>query len=130
LFFDRVKTILVVDDEESILKLMRLSLSSPGCVVLTAQSSDEAFESSRQYREQIHLLVTDIKMDPYMSGAELAQCMRQLRPGIKVLYVSGFPLEGAALSEVESGEADFLSKPFTPRELLAKANPILEQAPV
>lgn len=125
-----VKTILVVDDELPILELIRLALSTASCTILIASSSDEAFQASRQYREEIHLLVTDIKMDPYMRGEELAQCMRQLRPGIRVLYVSGFPLEGAALAEVESGEADFLAKPFTVKDLLAKASPILEQAAV
>ena len=119
---------MVVDDEEPILGLIKGILSAPDCTILTARSSDEAFQASRQYREQIHLLVTDIKMDPFMSGAELAQCMRQLRPGIKILYVSGFPLEGEALAEVEMGEADFLAKPFNAIALKDKARPMLWRA--
>jgi CheY-like chemotaxis protein len=76
--FILVRTILIVDDEESILGLMKKALTAADCTILTARSSDEAFQVSRYYRERIHLLVTDIKMDPYMSGSELAQCMRQL----------------------------------------------------
>ncbi len=63
---------------------------------------------------------TDVKMDPFMTGFQLAQCLRLMRVEIKVLYISGFVEDEMVRWEVESGVAAFLQKPFRPQELLEK----------
>ena len=83
---------------------------------------------SSVYKEEIGLLVTDVKMDPFMTGFQLAQCLRLMRVEIKVLYISGYVEDEMVRWEVESGVAGFLQKPFTPAVLLAKIRSMLAPA--
>jgi len=119
------KTILVVDDEDSIRNLAALVLENDGYQVLKAQHSDEALLLLDSYKEPVHLLLTDVKMDPFLTGCELAKCIRLLRPDIGVLYISGFPNNPMVQQEVMEARASFLAKPFTPRDLLEKVRTAL-----
>ena len=83
-------TILVVDDEKLIRDLVVMILEGEGYHVLLAEHSDDALIQLDEFQQPIHLLLTDLKMDPYMDGCELAKCIRLLRPEIRVLYISGF----------------------------------------
>jgi len=119
------KTILVVDDEDSIRNLAALVLENDGYQVLKAQHSDEALLLLDSYKDQVHLLLTDVKMDPFLTGCELAKCIRLLRPDIGVLYISGFPNNPMVQQEVLEARAAFLAKPFSPRDLLEKVRTAL-----
>jgi len=119
------KTILVVDDEDSIRNLAALVLENDGYQVLKAQHSDEALLLLDSYKEPVHLLLTDVKMDPFLTGCELAKCIRLLRPDIGVLYISGFPNNPMVQQEVMETRAAFLAKPFSPRDLLEKVRSAL-----
>jgi len=119
------KTILVVDDEDSIRNLAALVLENEGYQVLKAQHSDEALLLLDSYKEPVHLLLTDVKMDPFLTGCELAKCIRLLRPDIGVLYISGFPNNPMVQQEVMETRAAFLAKPFSPRDLLEKVRSAL-----
>src|SRR5690606_15603805 len=110
------KTILLVDDEDSIRNLAALVLEGDGYKVLKAQHSDEALILLDSFKETVHLLLTDVKMDPYMNGCELAKCVRLMRADIGVLYISGFSGNAMVQQEVEESKAAFLGKPFSPRE--------------
>jgi two-component system cell cycle sensor histidine kinase/response regulator CckA len=122
------KTILVVDDEDSIRNLAALVLENDGYQVLKAQHSDEALLLLDSYKEPVHLLLTDVKMDPFLTGCELAKCIRLLRPDIGVLYISGFPNNPMVQQEVMETRAAFLAKPFSPRDLLEKVRSALVSA--
>lgn len=118
-------TILLVDDEDSIRNLAAMVLEGQGYRVLKAQHSDEALILLDGYKEPVHLLLTDVKMDPFLSGSELAKCIRLMRPDIGVLYISGFSSNAVVQQEVEEARAAFLAKPFTPKDLLEKVKSIL-----
>jgi CheY-like chemotaxis protein len=118
-------TILVVDDDKAVLDIVSAALGGAGYRVLSAQNSDNALDISAGWQEEIHLLVTDVKMDPSMTGFQLAQCLRLMRVELKVLYISGFVEDEMVRWEVESGLADFLQKPFPPSDLVARVGSIL-----
>ena len=113
-------TVMVVDDDESIVHLVSGMLETEGYRVLKARHSDEALDISAAYKEDIDLLVTDVKMDPFMTGFQLAQCLRLMRVEIKVLYISGFVEDEMVRWEVENAVAGFLQKPFRTQGLLEK----------
>ncbi|HZQ82745.1 MAG TPA: ATP-binding protein [Gaiellaceae bacterium] len=108
----RAGRVLFVDDEEAVRKVARTALARAGHEPLLAAGGPEALRILTD-GEPIDLLVTDLSM-PEMSGVELAQRARELRPDLPVLYVSGYSDKHAA------PEADVLEKPFTPRELNAR----------
>ncbi|HKP95514.1 MAG TPA: response regulator [Fibrobacteria bacterium] len=113
-------TVMVVDDDEAIVNLVSGILESAGYRVLKARHSDEALDISSVFKDEIDLLVTDVKMDPFMTGFQLAQCLRLMRVEIKVLYISGFVEDEMVRWEVENAVAGFLQKPFHPQILLEK----------
>lgn len=119
------KAILVVDDEDSIRDLAAQVLESEGYRVLKARHSDEALLLMDAHRESISLLLTDVRMDPFLNGFELAKCMRLLRPDILILYISGFTENAMVQQEVEDQRAAFLPKPFSPRDLVEKVQGVL-----
>lgn len=118
-------TILVVDDDPAILEIVSGIIGAAGYNVLKARHSDEALDISAGWKGDIQLLVTDVKMDPSMTGFQLAQCLRLMRVELKVLYISGFVEDEMVKWEVESGVASFLPKPFLPQALLERVRQIL-----
>jgi FixJ family two-component response regulator len=118
-------TVMVVDDDQAVLHLVAGILEGEGYRVLQARHSDEALDLSAAYKDDIDLLVTDVKMDPFMTGFQLAQCLRLMRVEIKVLYISGFVEDEMVKWEVESRVATFLQKPFPQQELLEKVRTVL-----
>ena len=122
------KTILIVDDEDAIRNLAALVLEAEGYQVLKARHSDEALLLMDTHRDDINLLLTDVRMDPYLNGCELAKCMRLLRPDIQVLYISGYTHNAMVQQEVEDQRAYFLPKPFSPRDLVEKVHAVMSGA--
>jgi DNA-binding NtrC family response regulator len=106
------KTILVVDDDAAILQFVS-RLLTVNYHVLTAQRGTEALQQSKDYKGEIHLLLSDFQM-PGMSGVEVATKMTVGRPDLKVLLMSGFPEGMLVLNE----GWHFLPKPFIPSQLL------------
>jgi len=128
-----MKTILAVDDEAHILHVVSLKLQNAGFNVVTANDAEEAFEAATgpmagAAGAAIDLLITDYQM-PGMSGLDLARKLHA-EPGKKHLPVLMLTAHGLALEQVELGQAGInvcLSKPFSPRELLARVHELLEQ---
>ena len=114
------KTILVVDDDEVILKFVSELLVDGRCNVLTASSGVDALHQSRDCGHEIHLLLSDFQM-PGMSGIELATQMSVDRPQLKVLMMSGFAEGMLVLNE----GWHFLAKPFIPSQLRALVSGLL-----
>ncbi|HKP98175.1 MAG TPA: response regulator [Fibrobacteria bacterium] len=119
------KTILVVDDNESVLQLAKTVLYMEGYTVIFGCSGEDALYVNEKHPFPIHLLLTDIRMNPGLNGCDLAQSMRMLRPEIRVLYMSAYADDERMLRDVESGAAGFLPKPFTPGDLVASVARIL-----
>ena len=119
------ETLLLVEDEAAVRDGERDFLVRQGYRVLTAQNGQEAIRVSREHQGPIHLIITDVVM-PEMGGAELAQQLSGERPGVKVLFMSGYA-ESAVLAR---GEIDtkrcFLQKPFSLRALARKIREVIE----
>jgi two-component system cell cycle sensor histidine kinase/response regulator CckA len=113
-------TILLVDDDQQVSSLAHASLAAQGYQVLAASDSDQALRLSDGHPGAIDLLITDQVMPPFLSGQELATCLRLLRPDLKVLYISGYGATDGVVDEVGDAFAGFLAKPFTPRDLVDK----------
>lgn len=109
-------TILLVEDEESVRQMIRDMLGESGHQVLVAASPQEAIEISAKGEQRIDLLLTDVIM-PGMNGRELSRLIVQARPGIKVLFMSGYAAD-ILPQEGTDAETHFLKKPFTMQALL------------
>jgi len=121
------ETILLVEDEDAVRKLVRRTLEKQGYQVLVAASGTEALELAQSDPRRIHLVITDVVM-PQMGGRQLADRLKALRPDIRVLLVSGYT-ESSVLrnGNLAEGEA-FLQKPFTPHRLARQVRELLDRA--
>jgi two-component system, cell cycle sensor histidine kinase and response regulator CckA len=111
------ETILLAEDEPSVRVLAREVLRDAGYTVIEASEGEEALRASAAHEGTIHLLVTDVVM-PRMQGRALADALRAARPGVQVLYISGYPDKLAAHHAAPDPCASFLEKPFSPNRLL------------
>src|SRR5438105_2119169 len=119
------ETLLLVEDDAGVRKLAKTTLQTQGYTVLEAAQGEDAVRLSGQHEGLIHLMVTDMVM-PEMSGRELAERLKPLRPNMKVLLTSGYT--GKAMlhhGELDPGMA-FLQKPFTPQTLARKVREVLD----
>lgn len=121
------ETILVVEDEEEVRKLVARSLKKQGYKVLEASQGKEVFSLCEEQGGPIHLMVTDVVM-PEMTGVELAKHIKQVYPEIKVLYMSGYTSDRVAVDceNVEKG-IEFIQKPFTVYKLARKIREVLDK---
>jgi len=119
------ETILIVEDEEGVRKVLVEMLTHQGYQVLVAASGGEALELFHRHRGPLDLLITDVIM-PKMSGRELADQLRISRPDLKVLFVSGYTDTAIVNHGILEPGTVFLQKPFTPEQLTTKVRDILE----
>lgn len=115
------ETILVVDDEPSVLRQTVRALEHMGYQVLPASSSEVAMAVASNFEEEIHLLVSDVMM-PNMNGVELAERLTTYRPGLRVLMTSGY----AEPRLIEGKTLELLQKPFTPAQLWKRVRSVLD----
>jgi len=120
--------ILLVEDDSKVRQLIGAMLERRGYQVVEARSGSEAVILVEQDPLAIDLLITDVVM-PKMSGPELAGILRALRPGIKVLYISGYLEDQVREHGISHLQANFLQKPFTQEELIHKLDELLHKQP-
>ena len=118
-------TVLVVEDEPSLLKLAARILKKSGYTVLEAGDPDDAVEIARRSPESIHLLLTDVIM-PKMKGTEVFRKVIDFHPDVRVLYMSGYTANVIARQGVLKEGVHFLQKPFSAGSLLKKASEVLK----
>lgn len=112
------ETVLVVDDEATIVTAVRICLEGAGYHVLTAKDGREALEVFGAHQPPAGIVVTDVMM-PVMDGLKLARALRQLNPTVRVIASSGLDLAERS-GEIAAGFiTEFLNKPYQPRTLLA-----------
>jgi len=119
------ETILLAEDERAIRKTTRLFLERFGYHVLDADDPDAVLQTARAYDGEIDLLITDVVM-PGMSGRELAASLSAVRPGLKVIYMSGYTANVLADRGVVDDSVNFLAKPFSRDDLARKVREVLD----
>ncbi len=127
-----VATILLVEDEDIVHRLLSQVLEMQCYKVLKATNGTQALELSREYAGSIDLLVADVELERSMTGCRLARSLRRLRPRLKVLYISGYSLDlnhmpdrGSIKREIQELLAGYLEKPFSPSDLTEKVRLVL-----
>jgi signal transduction histidine kinase len=120
------ETILLVEDDEMVRSLIRRTLQGQGYTLLEARHGDEALSLSAQHSEPIDLLLTDVVM-PQISGRELAERLKTLRPQMKTLFMSGYMDNTVVRHGVLEAEIEFLPKPFLPSVLTSKVREVLDK---
>jgi PAS domain S-box-containing protein len=120
------ETVLVAEDEPTLLKLIRMMLEELGYTVLTASSPEEAMQLAREHASEIRLLITDVVM-PEMSGRDLAERLLALYPHFKSLFMSGYTADIISSHGVLDEKVSFLQKPFSIDDLAEKVREALER---
>jgi two-component system, cell cycle sensor histidine kinase and response regulator CckA len=119
------EVVLLVEDEDNIREPAIEILEGRGYKVLAARDAAQALTLAEGHPGPIQVLVTDVVM-PGQSGNQLAQQLSALRPGIRVLYISGYPEDAIAHHGVLNPEQHFLQKPFPPGRFLEKIREVLD----
>jgi two-component system cell cycle sensor histidine kinase/response regulator CckA len=122
-----IATIVLVEDESGLRRLMRTTLERQGYRVLEAKDGAEGLSLCRQNLEHIALVVTDLAM-PRMTGLQLKEKVLALRSTMKFLLISGYAEDVLGSTEQIPNGGDFLEKPFRPDELARKVSEILSRA--
>ena len=118
-------TILIVEDNESVRKLICRIIQKHGNNIFEAANGNDAVNFVKEYAGEIHLVVTDVIM-PGMSGMELRSKLEVLRPGIKTLFVSGYTDNAIVNHGILDSESAFLQKPFTADGLIRKMREVMD----
>jgi CheY-like chemotaxis protein len=119
------ETILLVEDEEGVRRLTRDVLEDNGYTVLEAHGWQSALDLAVSHPGPIHLVLTDVVM-PEMGGPEVAARLSILRPGVKVLFMSGYTGDAAVHRGLLEARAPLLEKPFTPGDLARRVRALLD----
>lgn len=120
------ETVLLVEDNPAIREMASGILRNQGYTVLEAMSGDQAISMARQHPDMIHLLLTDVVL-PHISGDVLAEQLRDTRPDIRVLFLSGYPDQALHRQQRLAAGVAVLHKPFAAAELLRVVRAALDQ---
>ena len=121
----RGETVLLVEDDRSIMKLGTRMLINLGYSVLSANTPSEAFSLAEEHSDEINLLVSDVVM-PEMNGRELSEQLKRLYPKLKILFMSGYTANVIAHRGVLEDGVCFIPKPFSKEELAFKVREALD----
>ncbi|MDP9053525.1 MAG: response regulator [Acidobacteriota bacterium] len=122
----RSETILVVEDERSLRTLMREVLTREGHTVLDTGDAEEAVALCRRHPGEISLLITDIVL-PKSSGPQVAEAVAEIRPGVQIMYTSGYPGKVPVSDLLRQSGSVFFEKPFTADTLVRKVRAVLDE---
>jgi PAS domain S-box-containing protein len=118
------ETVLLVEDEESVRELVRLTLSSRGYKVIEAENGECGLRAAESFKQHIDILITDVVM-PGIGGRELAKKLLSLRPDMSVLYLSGYTEDAVVTQGTLGPRTAFLQKPFTLLNLAKKVREVI-----
>jgi CheY-like chemotaxis protein len=117
--------VLVVEDDKAVRKITRIALQTQGYTVLEASGSAAGLQQAETYPGEIHLLISDVVM-PEMGGRQLLDAVRKHRPGLRVLFMSGYTDDAVLLHGVVEATDAFIQKPFTPLSLARKVREVID----
>ncbi len=120
------ETVLLAEDDPSVRAVVSEVLAQKGYRVMRAPDGQAALEMARGHPAEIRLLITDIVM-PGMTGRDLAEALKAERPGLRVLYMSGYTDDAVVRHGVLEEGMPYLQKPFSPRALASKVREVLDQ---
>ncbi len=120
------ETVLVAEDEEAVRRIIVKTLAGKGYRILEAANGKDALEKAENFKEPIDLLLTDMVM-PKMSGKELADRLKIIKPGMRVLFISGYPYEILSRQGELSSITSLLEKPFSSQVLTQKIRETLDR---
>jgi len=118
------ETVLVVEDQEQLRTMAARVLREYGYQVQEAESADDALSYARQQERELHVLLTDLVM-PGMSGWDLAEEIKTLRPGVAIVFMSGYSERAIRDRNMLDSAGTFLNKPFSPEALAQKVREAL-----
>ena len=121
------ETILLCEDDRAVRVLTARSLRIVGYNVITAGSGQEGIAAAQEHAGAIDLLITDVIM-PDMNGGALAEQLLATRPGLPTLFISGYTSNVIAHHGMLDEGVEFLEKPFTRHDLLAKVRAVLDKS--
>jgi len=120
------ETILVAEDESGLRDIVGRMLRGLGYTVLVGVDGEDALHVATAHEGPIHLLLTDVIM-PGIGGRELYNSLAQLRPGLKVIYISGYTDDSVIAEGARSNQIPFLQKPFAAADLAKKIRGVLNE---
>jgi PAS domain S-box-containing protein len=123
---DGEETILIAEDELLLAELMHMTLESAGYIVLEAHNSKEAIALAQKHKGNVDLLLTDVVMSGGTNGLELAANLRSLRPGLKILYMTGYTADLIGQKGLAELQTRLLQKPFSTTSLRRKIRAVLD----
>lgn len=115
---------MVLDDEPDVRKLVATILSSHGYKVLTASTGESAINTFKKTKHRVDLALLDV-VSPGLSGPMVAERLRELQPGLRVLFMSGYDHTNVVQRYVVGKGHALLTKPFTDRQLAKKVSEVL-----
>src|SRR5262249_49838373 len=121
--------ILLVEDEDAVRTFAARALTNRGYTILEASNGEAALEILRAETRTVDLVISDVMM-PNMDGPSLAREIRRLKPGLRMLFISGYAEEAFKKSLENMDHFEFLAKPFTLKQLAAKVKEIMQEPAV
>jgi two-component system cell cycle sensor histidine kinase/response regulator CckA len=121
-----VESILLVEDEPAVRRVTARMLEAQGYCVVSVATAEEALRVIEDGREPLHLLLTDVVLAKGMSGRELAERVRALRPTLKVLFATGYTSDAIILHDLLEQGVTLIQKPFTSELLGHKVREVLD----
>jgi diguanylate cyclase (GGDEF)-like protein len=114
---DERNSVIIVDDDEILLEVFKIALSSEGYICETASSAESALELIK--KTSFDIMLTDIRM-PGLGGLELTHKAKKIRPDMAIIIMTAYVEEFSYDNAIEAGASDFIKKPFTLNELTAR----------
>jgi PAS domain S-box-containing protein len=124
-FAGGAETLLVAEDEEEVKAFLKRILERSGYKVITADDGEEALVKFREHKEEISLVLSDVVL-PKKNGREIVDEIRKSKPGIKVVFISGYPSDIVQNKGILGKGVDFITKPFLKDDLLRKLRYMLD----
>ena len=121
------ETVLVIDDEASVVTITSETLQAFGYRVLAATDGADAVAVYAEHKNEIALVLTDMSM-PIMDGPATIRALRRINPAVKIIAASGLAANGGAVKAPNGGIKHFLTKPYTAETLLTTLRKILDEA--
>jgi CheY-like chemotaxis protein len=119
------ETILIVEDDEPLLRLLRFFLGDEGYNVLSANTGEEAVDIYMKHRREIDLVLTDLGL-PGLTGKDEMLALGRINPDVRIICASGFIVPKVEAEMLQAGAKAIIKKPYAPQEILQKVRTVLD----